>query len=1181
MGAGVFYFFNDFSGLFKGLFNGITGYAVYNDGIEMNINKDVSNDSYLLLNLEGVDYKKSAAGFGRMNENGSYHIDALNFKISDFGVDESSLSKGEHDWIASLVDNGNIVSLKMGRFNAINEENRNETINEQNITQPVEGGNLSTNITAPPASPPAVQPPIVQPVLPPEPLPEEVKSCNISSDCGENYYIGAPYCLNDKVSIIDRIVHFCPENRTCSQSRAQTINANCDFNETCFSGLCGIWGNVSNIAVIIPENISNVTTGEINFTNITAIETGNESISGFGLGEGFKVLSEVVVGKNVNVMERVVANTSGDMIITLPAEADNISVYRVKDEGNKVDSTNETMVLDPKNDGEARLDEMQKNKKEENTGVTGGAVFDFKKEPLAIRIANDIFSFFKDIFSTGSAFTPTGRAVEDAGIGGANDENISLKVRNVSDGEAIELYYGLPGPEMNVKDVSGAVKNIKVDSEFHYENVTAFYSMADPREPNVQRELRLYKVINGTKTPVNYIGHDADFNDIVEEIEWVVPHLSEEEYELDIIILNVQSYPVVGGNWEVGFNTTGEADLKISAVGGTTYDEVLNGKNDTMNDLGMLKLKCGDNEIFNTETGIYGDNVYFVLDDNSTIKAQDAVGSSLNATSLLVKDYSCEGTGRWDVKVLTAGKHYQSFDFGGLSAFAQNDAGLWWNETFHKCANININNANDSALTNFPALINVTYDSDMSNDFKDIRFVSARCSAGGSLLSFELDNYTTGNGASAYYWVKIPTIAAAGANISVYYGNLSAVDRGDNTSGTWDQYYIAVYHLSEKFERNPVELAIVNDSKQGLNGSLWSTNITAGYRGMVGGSYNFTDSVFNMTRHASFAPNQTGTVEMFVQRSWPDNHTDNQYLLGIYLNTTARIEWLWEGSVYNQYWLLDAIGFGGDYIPIYNWTFAKNTWAQMAMAWQNDSYAWVYANGILRNTPTSYKTKSWAGTPTLWSVGQTSGVGAGSLYRGGMDEVRFSRIIRSNQWINQTWDMASSQSSYVFFEAEQASGGCLNDGDCGSGFECIGQHCFSKEGRFVIQNVTGDNLTIIDKYGTMAIRGEWVSNCKTPAPDGSFQIQNKTNNVIYWISPQNGSMCAYNSTSISQQVSLTGASGMDTGGDNVCGRGGGQGGTKHSFRVQNQTNNVTCITDENGIGWIYTAGHYISNAIDM
>ena len=40
-------------------------------------------------------------------------------------------------------------------------------------------------------------------------------------------------------------------------------------------------------------------------------------------------------------------------------------------------------------------------------------------------------------------------------------------------------------------------------------------------------------------------------------------------------ISNVQRYPSVGGNWTVMFNTTGKANLTITAVNGTTWTSPL------------------------------------------------------------------------------------------------------------------------------------------------------------------------------------------------------------------------------------------------------------------------------------------------------------------------------------------------------------------------------------------------------------------------------------------------------------------------------------------------------------------------------------------------------------------------------------------------------------------------------
>jgi len=82
-------------------------------------------------------------------------------------------------------------------------------------------------------------------------------------------------------------------------------------------------------------------------------------------------------------------------------------------------------------------------------------------------------------------------------------------------------------------------------------------------------------VTNDPRFAVTYV--DTDGNRIADKMEWIVPKLSEQEFEIeaDIQIINVQSYPTVGGNWTVNFDTTGTANLTITAIGNTTFGNAL------------------------------------------------------------------------------------------------------------------------------------------------------------------------------------------------------------------------------------------------------------------------------------------------------------------------------------------------------------------------------------------------------------------------------------------------------------------------------------------------------------------------------------------------------------------------------------------------------------------------------
>jgi len=93
--------------------------------------------------------------------------------------------------------------------------------------------------------------------------------------------------------------------------------------------------------------------------------------------------------------------------------------------------------------------------------------------------------------------------------------------------------------------------------------------------------------------------------------------------DANITIINPQSYPAVGGNWTVLFNTTGTADLWITAVNGTEFNK----------DLEFLEIRCGD-EILNYE---------------------------LINNSILIRDYECS-----EISYETANTPKKEYASGGI-----------------------------------------------------------------------------------------------------------------------------------------------------------------------------------------------------------------------------------------------------------------------------------------------------------------------------------------------------------------------------------------------------------------------------------------------------------------------------------------------------------------------------------
>ncbi len=205
----------------------------------------------------------------------------------------------------------------------------------------------------------------------------------------------------------------------------------------------------------------------------------------------------------------------------------------------------------------------------------------------------------------------------------------------------ISIEYETPAPTKKENPTNKGKKIIiNSNSSVHYHNITAFSDL-----PELNYKPKIHRIVNGTRlditnNPIYRVTYkDTDNNSLYDRIQWIVPKLSNDTYEIELTILNVQSYPTLGGNWTVRFNTTGTANLTIKAVNGTTWS--LDGNK---TDLQFLEIKCRN--------------------------------QTLNYTwinnSIFIPDYSCNYTSYETSKVLTTGKHTIQFTFGNITKYAYN-----------------------------------------------------------------------------------------------------------------------------------------------------------------------------------------------------------------------------------------------------------------------------------------------------------------------------------------------------------------------------------------------------------------------------------------------------------------------------------------------------------------------------
>ena len=238
--------------------------------------------------------------------------------------------------------------------------------------------------------------------------------------------------------------------------------------------------------------------------------------------------------------------------------------------------------------------------------------------------------------------------------------NKLVRWRKIENGK--ETAYETEAPKLEERQISKTRKQIKVYSpeNISYEDVLAYTNIEEILTLSQKDLIKVYW--KEQNTYLNFEAKDENGNGFIDRVEWIVPHLSEQNFEISIEILNVQSYPMLGGNWEVRFETIGKANLTIKAVNGTTWSNENEDK-----DLRFLEIKCGNKNI----------------------------DYEWQNTAVFVKDFECNETAKETSKVLTEGKHTLEFSFGEEKEYAYN---LVRNFTGVEAVDVSVAPINESAF---------------------------------------------------------------------------------------------------------------------------------------------------------------------------------------------------------------------------------------------------------------------------------------------------------------------------------------------------------------------------------------------------------------------------------------------------------------------------------------------------
>ncbi len=390
----------------------------------------------------------------------------------------------------------------------------------------------------------------------------------------------------------------------------------------------------------------------------------------------------------------------------------------------------------------------------------------------------------------------------------------------------------------------------------------------------------------------------------------------------------------------------------------------------------------------------------------------------------------------------------------------------WYNPAWRYRKAITIDRTKVSGgvdLSNFPVLVNLGADAGLAARAQasgnDILFTSAD---GTTKLAHEIEAFTSASGALTA-WVKVPVVSASVDTVLyIYYGNNSASSQ-QNPTAVWDSSFRGVWHLQENgtFPQDsttnanhatsgtlPTRGAAVIGSGQTFDGTTQSVAIP--HSASLGISGNGTFSVwfrFTETRESDLF--EKGGVGGYT--GW---QSVNKLWWGPQTGTVA--QWSTSGAlVTGQWYRLDGVNEAG----------IKKQYLDGNLVAQSTSALNFSNNGPLQ-----------------------LGDGVDGRFKGTLDELRISDIVRSLGWIRTEYNNQSSPATFLSLGTEDAPPTVINvtsstaDGVYGLGAAVSVQVTFSSA-----VTVTGTpQLTLAT--GLTAAVVNYVSGSGTPTLTFTYTV---------------------------------------------------------------------------------------------
>ena len=309
-------------------------------------------------------------------------------------------------------------------------------------------------------------------------------------------------------------------------------------------------------------------------------------------------------------------------------------------------------------------------------------------------------------------------------------------------------------------------------------------------------------------------------------------------------------------------------------------------------------------------------------------------------------------------------------------------------------------------LADFPVLVRLSKSNMPGFSYSDFEREGgldlAFTDASGNLLAHEIDTWDT-NGVSTV-WVKVPALTAS-TTITAHYGCAKPIV--PKVESVWDSDYVGVWHMGEQ----KLPLADSTGDSRDVT-SADGTGIGYGAAGIVGGSVDFgaasSSRCVNTDDHRELDGFQKFTIEVWTRQ---DAHAQNAGILSkrnyygsqvsyyLYDNgsgTVMQLSTNGTDNVSSGVSLYPALGQWNHQVYTVDTTAAANN-------------VRGYLNGASAGTASKELPGGiFAGTAEL-HLGNLHSSSAAN-FPGKIDEVRISKVVRSEAWIKATHDSVANTS---------------------------------------------------------------------------------------------------------------------------------------------------------------------------